>query len=396
MNIPVLFTSEAVTEAHPDRICDTISDALVDAYLRQDPLAKITAECALSKHVVFIAARFAALATVDIPEITRGVMQALNYRDRDFSASDCTVVTSLITRPLDDRSAGDEGDFNERELDALVVSNHATLFGFACTHTPERMPLPVTLASRLARRLTAARNAGHLPHVSPDATIQVGIELVDRVPRQIRSITVIAGQENPHDYSDVELQHLIRREVIEPVCAEHSVGLDPTTEIFINPQETRFIKSGPSAHSGMTGRKSAADGYGGYARQSSSAFSGKGPTRIDRVGAYAARYAAKNLVAAGLARECEVQLSYTIGKSRPVSIAVETFGTGTVTDDQLGKRLAEVFDFRLGAIIRDFNLRRLPSEHPSGFFRLLPAHGHFGNSKQELPWERTDKAAHLK
>jgi S-adenosylmethionine synthetase len=390
-----LFTSESVAEGHPDRVCDSISDAIVDRFLEQDPYAHVVTECALSKGLVFVAARFASEASVDIPETVRQVVGEIGYRKKDFNAAECTVVTSLTEQPADRRYDWDERDLTEKEIDRIGVHNHITQFGYACRQTPDLLPLPIVLANRLARQLIAARNDKTLPYLSPDCTTQVGIEFVEGQPARIHSLTLIAGRQGGDKVDLDTLRKDLIRHVIPPVFEGEGVQPDEATEIFINPRGV-FAKSGPAAHSGMTGRKSAADTYGGFARNASSALSGKDPGRIDRVGAYAARYAAKNVVAAGLAEECEVQLSYSIGQARPVSIEVRTFGTCAVPEEQIEARLAECIDFRLAAIVRDFGLRRLPAAHSGGFFRKLPAHGHVGASFTGLPWERTDKASALK
>ncbi len=384
-----LFTSESVTEGHPDRLCDIISDAVVDHFLQQDPFSKVVTECALSKNVVFLAARFASKAVVDIPEAARRAIADIGYPPSEFSASECTIVTSFTAQRMENRSEADEADMSDKDLDQIIVRNQVTQFGFACTQTPELLPFPVVIAQRLAHALTAARQ--HIPYLSPDCTTQVGVEYEDGKPRRLQSITLIAGTHGVPKLGAAELRHDLEQWVIRPAFAEEAIRPDQGTEIFVNPRGM-LHKSGPAAHSGMTGRKTASDTYGGFARHSGSALSGKDPSRIDRVGAYAARYAAKNVVAAGLAEECEIQLSYSIGQPHPVSVQVSTFDTGTVAESTIKKRLERHFDFRLGAIIRDFNLRRLPALHPGGFFRKLPAYGHFGVSFTELPWERTDKA----
>ena len=390
-----LFTSESATEGHPDRLCDTISDALVDQFLKQDPYSRIIAECAISKGMVFVAARFASKATVDIAQVARSVIGGVGYRPQDFDTEDCTVVTSLITMPLGERIQTDETNLATAEMDRYTVHNQVTLFGFACTHTPELMPLPVTLADRVAKGLTLARNEGRMPYLSPDCTTQVGVAFENRKPVRIHSVTVIAGLEGSQPPDTVDIRTDLQNEVISRIFADDPVKPDKDTEIFINPRGL-FPKSGPMSHSGMTGRKTAAEAYGCYARHSASALSGKDPSRIDRVGTYAARYAAKNIVAAGLADECEVQLSYSIGHARPVSIQVQTFGTGKVEEDIIQQRLEAHFDFRLGSIIREFNLRHLPTTSKSGFYRKLAIHGHLGKSFGELPWEKTDRAERLR
>lgn len=390
-----LFTSESVAEGHPDRLCDMISDAVVDRFLNQDPYARIVAECALSKGVVFLAARFASNANVDLPDVARSVIGSVRYRPEDFNAADCTVVTSIITMPQDSRAKADEHDMTDKEIGQLPVSHQATIFGYACNQTPELMPIPIVLANRVARGLAAARRRKAMGYLSPDCTVQVGVRYEDAKPVHVQNVTVIAGMQQKEKIDPVLLREDLLKQVIAPVFAGEPLGLDESTEIFVNPQGA-FPKSGPAYHSGMTGRKSAADTYGGYARHNGAALSGKDPSRIDRIGVYAARYAAKNIVAAGLAEECEVQLSYSIGHAAPVSIQVRTFGTGSVADDEITRRLEQHFDFRVGAIIRDFNLRHLPADHADGFYAKLPAHGHFANALLDLPWERTDRVDVLK
>ena len=392
-----LFTSESVAEGHPDRVCDTVSDAIVDSFLRQDPYSHVVTECALSKGVVFVAARFAADASVDIPDVVRQVVGEIGYRKKDFNAAECTVVTSLTEQSRTHRYDWDERNLSDQDLDRIGVTNHITQFGYACKQTPDFLPLPIFLTNRLARRMTEVRRLQSMPYLSPDCTTQVGVEFIEGQPHRIHSLTLIAGRQGgDKDKVDIaQLRDDLILHVVQPVFGTELLQPDEETEIFINPRG-QFTKSGPAVHSGMTGRKSAADTYGGYARQAGSALSGKDPGRIDRVGAYAARYAAKNVVAAGLAEECEIQLSYTIGQAHPVSLEARCFGTATVSEDTIEKRLAECIDFRLGALIRDFELRRLSSRFVDGFYRKLPAHGHVGTSFTELPWERTDKASALK
>jgi S-adenosylmethionine synthetase len=390
-----LFTSDSVTEGHPDRVCDIISDAVVDRFLQQDPYSRIVTECALSKNVVFLAARFASKAAIDIPEVARRAIEDIGFRPAEFSARDCTVVTSFVAQPLDQRVETDEAGMSDKELDRLTVKNQVTQFGYACRQTPELLPFPIVIANQLARQMVLARREKTIPYLSADCTTQVGVEYVAREPVRVHSLTLIAGTQDVPKLGPAELRNDLMTAVIEPVFADESIRPDERTEIFVNPRGM-LHKSGPAAHSGMTGRKTASDTYGGYARHSGSALSGKDPTRIDRVGAYAARYAAKNVVAAGLAEECEIQLSYTIGQPQPVSIQVSTFGTAAVDEEIIKQRVEGCFDFRLGAVIRDFGLRHLPEQHPGGFYRKLPAHGHFGASFIELPWERTDKADQLR
>jgi S-adenosylmethionine synthetase len=303
-------------------------------------------------------------------------------------------VTSLRELPEEERRVFDERELSADEIDRIAVKNQVTVFGFACDQTPALLPLPIWLAHRLARRLTAVRLQKILPYLTADGWTQVGVEYRNRRPVRIHSLTVIASQNSGAPTGEPDLQRLaadIREAVIEHVFQEEVVRPDNQTRIFINPGGP-FLIGGPSVHSGLTGRKNAIDTYGEYARHSGAALSGKDPTRIDRVGAYAARYAAKNIVAAGLATECEVQLSYSIGLVRPVSVQVETFGTGVLEDEQIATLLVRECDFRLAGILKQFRLRFLPSTVKGGFYRKLAAYGHVGRMDIGLPWEVTDKA----
>lgn len=386
-----VFTSQSVTEGHPDRLCDSISDAIIDAFLRQDSTSRITAECALSKNVLFLAARFASEALVDIPDIARTVIKGVGYRPKDFNAAECTVVTSQIEQSKTPREMNFSSVDNE-EIDRITVSHQTTVFGYACRHTPELMPLPITLANQLARQLSKVRRHRRIDYLSPDCTSQVGVEFANDIPNRIDSITLIIGCEDPDSPpAFAQIEEDLRHHVINPVFRHASIKPDNLTRITINPNGP-YLRSGPSAHSGMTGRKTDSDTYGSFARHCGSALSGKGPSRIDRAGAYAARYAAKNIVAAGLAEECEVQLSYSIGFPGPVSVYLTTKGTGAVDDHEIRKRLLRHFDFRLGAIIRDLELRELTQKYNGLFYQKLPVNGHFGANGLPLPWEKTDKA----
>lgn len=390
-----LFTSESVTDGHPDRLCDCISDAVVDRFLQKDPYARIIAECALSKNVLFLAARFVSEITIDIPEVARSVLARVGYHEEDFDAQNCSVLTSLIRMATEHRAVADEKDLSPAEIDAMTAHSQTTVFGFACTQTPELMPLPIVLSNRLAHQMSVARKGGLLEGVSPDCTVQVGVRYENGTPVQIAGITVIAGATARSQPSPESLRALLMEAVLKPSFEQGPLQIDQSTEIFINPQGA-YPKSGPAFHSGMTGRKTAADTYGAYARHSGSALSGKDPSRIDRIGTYMARYVAKNVVAAGLAEDCEVQLSYSIGHPGPTSIQVHTFGTGVIEEDVLLEKIQSCFDFRIGAIIRDFNLRHLPSKSHEGFYQHLPVEGHFGHSRRSLPWERTDRAEQLR
>lgn len=389
-----MFTSESVTEGHPDKLCDQISDAIVDHFLRRDPYARVVTECAVSTAIVFIAARFQSEAIVDFPKIARQVIKQAGYDQSDFSSKTCSIVTSLKELPLTERQCWDERRLAEAEIEQIPVKNQATVFGFACNQTPALMPLPIGLAHGLARQLTAVRNEQILPYLAPDGKTQVGVEYRDRRPYRIHSITVIASQNQPATVNGPGLEQLreeLREAVIDPVFQEAPIQPDENTRIFINP-DGPMILGGPSVHAGLTGRKNAIDTYGEYAKHSGAALSGKDPTRIDRVGAYVARYAAKNVVAAGLAEECEIQLSYSIGLSRPVSIQVNTFDTGKIPDEDLTTLVEKGFDFRLAGIIKQFNLRFLPGIIKGGFYRQLAAYGHVGRTDFGLvPWEEIDR-----
>lgn len=389
-----VFTSQSVTEGHPDRLCDTISDAIVDAFLRQDATSRITAECALSKSVLFLAARFASDAIIDIPEIARSVIKGVGYRSKDFNATECTVVISQIEQSKTSRHINFTR-VEDDEIDRVTVSHQTTVFGYACRHTPELMPLPITLANQLARQLSKTRRHADISYLSPDCTTQVGVEFVNDKPSRIDSITLIIGCDNPDSPpAFAQMEEDLLHHVINPVFQRAPIKPDTMTRITINP-DGPFMRSGPSAHSGMTGRKTDSDTYGSFARHCGSALSGKGPSRIDRVGAYAARYAAKNIVAAGLAEQCEVQLSYSIGFPGPVSVYLTTKGTGIINDHEIRKRLLRHFDFRLGAIIRDFQLQELTQRHGGCFYQKLPVNGHFGANGLPLPWEKIDKTEQL-
>ncbi|MEW6386177.1 MAG: methionine adenosyltransferase [Thermodesulfobacteriota bacterium] len=387
-----VFTSESVTEGHPDKICDQISDAIVDHFLEQDPYARVRAECAVSTSILFIAARFASEVKADIPTLARKVIRQIGYRPPDFDAQTCSVLTSLQEYPPAVDLFFNEKNLADKELEKIPVRQQATLFGFACRQSDVLMPLPIWLAHNLARQIIQAQKSKSLPYLSLDGKIQVGVEYRDRRPHRIHSLTLVVSSSKAVDYqvSPQRLAEDLREAVILPAFADEPTQPDEKTLISINPIENLMV-GGPAVHSGLTGRKNDVDTYGDYSRQSANAMSGKDPLRIDRIGVYAARYAAKNVVAAGLAEECEVQLSYSIGLARPVSIQVETFGTGTKSDEKIAALLKRHFDFRFAAILRDFSLRHLPSLNRGGFYRKLAAYGQVGRTDLNLPWEATDK-----
>jgi S-adenosylmethionine synthetase len=389
-----VFTSESVTEGHPDKLCDQISDAIVDRFLRRDPYSSVVSEAAVSQGVVFIAARFATEARVDIPEVTREVIREVGYTNGPFNANDCAVLTSLAELPPATALRIPDEEMTAATLDEVIARHQATVFGYACRQTPELMPLPVSLAHRLARRLSEIRVQGEVDFLCPDGKTQVGVQYRDGQPTRIHSITLLASQRRA-DRPDPETLHSeLTARVIDPVFAVEKIGPDDQTRIFVNP-DGPLVGGGPALHAGLTGRKNHVDTYGEYARHSGAALSGKGPLRIDRVGAYAARYAAKNVVAAGLAEECEVALSYTIGLALPVSVQVETFGTGSIPEEGIRELIREHFEFRLGGIVRDFRLRHLPEEH-QGFFRNLAVYGQMGRADLDPPWEALDHVEALR
>ncbi len=390
-----MLTSESVTEGNPDKLCDIISDAIVDHFLEQDPYSRIIAECSLAASIVFIAARFASKAAFNLSEIARKVIQRVGYEGPDFNARTSSVLTSIKELPLDPVYRFDERKPTSRQIEAIPAGNQVTTFGFACRQNAALMPLPIWLAHKLSKRMAEVAKEKMLPYLCPEAKTDVGIEYRDRKPSRIHSITITASQKDAAKPVLDKLRAEIREAVIEHVFRDEPLRPDGRTEIFINP-EGIFHLGGPSVHSGLTGRKTSIDTYGDYSRHSGAALSGKDPLRIDRVGAYAARYAAKNVVAAELADECEVQLSYSISRSRPESVQVETFGTGKIADDKLTSLLEKHFDFRLAAIVRDFELRSLPAKNQGEFYQKLAVYGHVGRLDLDLPWEKTDRAVLLK
>ncbi len=390
-----ILTSDSVTEGHPDKLCDQISDAVVDHFLQQDPCASVIAECAVSTAIVFMDARYASSANVDIAHTARQVIEQIGYDQESFNSATCSIMTSLKELPPGQYCCFDEEGLSEEEMDRIPVKDMATVFGFACNQTLTLMPLPIYLAHKLARRLTYVRHEKVLPYIAPDGKVQVGIEYKDRRPHRIHTITVLTSQNGSGGPDIADLRGDVRDAVVDAVFSDESIKPDNKTRVLINP-DGPFKVGGPSIHCGLTGRKNAVDTYGEYSRHGGAALSGKDPMRIDRVGVYAARYAAKNVVAAGLADECEIQLSYSIGLARPVSIQVESFGTGKVSDEEIAALIERHFDFRLAGIIRQFNLRHLSSTVKGGFYKKLAVYGHVGRVDMELPWEMTDKVEALK
>ena len=385
------FTSESVTEGHPDKICDQISDAVLDAILEQDDKARVACETAVTTGMILCMGEISTKAKVDIPKIARQVVADIGY-DRakyGFDAHTCSVLTSIDEQSPDIAMGVNEAfEYREQDNEDDGLSNGAgdqgIMFGFACNETPELMPLPISLAHKLALRLTEVRKDGTLRYLRPDGKSQVTVEYHDNKP--VRVDAVVVSSQHSADVSLKNVRKDIEEFVIRAVIPEELI--DENTKIFINPTG-RFVVGGPQGDSGLTGRKIIVDTYGGYSRHGGGAFSGKDPTKVDRSAAYAARYIAKNIVAAGLAEKCEVQLSYAIGVAKPVSILVDTFGTGKTDENKLADAVAKVFDLRPTAIIEMLDLRK-----PQ--YRQLAAYGHMGRENLGVAWEKTDKIDELK
>lgn len=381
-----LFTSESVTEGHPDKICDRVSDAILDAMLEQDPMSRVACETVTTTGMVMCMGEITTKALVDIPQIVRDTVVEIGY-DRakyGFDGHTCSVFTT-IDKQSPDIALGVDNALEGREENAFDTGagDQGIMFGYACNETPELMPMPISLAHKLAKKLTDVRKNGTLPYLRPDGKTQVTVEYVDGKPERIDAV-VVSSQ---HD-SAVTLDQ-IRKDIIEKVIKTVIPEnlLDENTKYFINPTG-RFVVGGPQGDSGLTGRKIIVDTYGGYSRHGGGAFSGKDPTKVDRSAAYAARHVAKNIVAAGLADKCEVELAYAIGVANPVSIMVDTFGTGKVSDEKLSQAVKKVFDLRPSAIIKALDLRK-----PQ--YKALSAYGHMGREDLGVAWEKTDKTEEL-
>lgn len=394
-----LFTSESVTEGHPDKICDQISDAILDAHLSSDPESRVAAEVVVNTGLVLVTGEISSKSKVDYVKLVRQKIAEIGYTDANngFSADSCAVLVTLdeqskdIAQGVNQAVEYREGD-KEDDWDAIGAGDQGIMFGYACKETPELMPLPISLAHRLARQLAMVRKTGKLPYLRPDGKTQVTVVYSDGRP--VGLDTILISTQHIEDVAQSEIYQDLWSEVVEPVFADIDIKPDKHTRFLVNPTG-KFVIGGPQGDSGLTGRKIIVDTYGGYSRHGGGAFSGKDPTKVDRSASYACRYVAKNIVAAGLADKCEVQLSYAIGVAKPVSILIETFGTGKLPEADLLALVKEHFELRPAGLIHTFNLQYLPKERSGRFYQDVAAYGHFGRTDLDLPWERLDKVAAL-
>jgi len=407
-----LFTSESVTEGHPDKVCDQISDAILDEFLTKDRHSRVAAETTVTTGMALVCGEITADCYVDIPQIVRNTIKNIGYEGSNaggFDSNTCAVLTSIdeqstdigngVNKALESRL--DNADTSSVETEELGAGDQGIMFGYACNETPELMPLPISLAHKLSYRLAQVRKLGLIDYLRPDGKSQVTVEYIDGKPARIHTI-LLSTQHNPtiNGISDNQkVQDIIKKDlkslVIDYIFANEEIKPDENTIILINPSG-RFVIGGPQGDSGLTGRKIIVDTYGGYSRHGGGAFSGKDPTKVDRSAAYAARYVAKNIVAAGLAEKCEIELAYAIGVAEPLSIMVDTFGTGKIDDDEIAKLVSKNFDLRPAGIINKFDLRNLPAKNGGKFYQLLAAYGHMGRTDIFVPWEQVDKAEILK
>lgn len=406
-----LFTSESVTEGHPDKVCDQISDAILDAFLSNDSKSRVAAETSVTTGMVLVTGEITSECYVDIAKVVRNTVEDIGYigsSSGGFDAKTCAVLTSIDEQSPDIAGGVNVAlesrktlQLNDKEINDIGAGDQGIMFGYACDETPELMPLPISLAHRLALRLAKIRKENLVSYLRPDGKTQVTVEYENGRPVRIDTI-VISTQHDPEingEKDNSKVQQIIaqdmKKHVIEYVFQNDTVKPDASTKYLINPSG-RFVVGGPQGDAGLTGRKIIVDTYGGYSRHGGGAFSGKDPTKVDRSAAYAARYVAKNIVAAGLAKKCEVQLGYAIGVAKPVSIMVDTFNTGAVDDDTIIELIEKTFDLRPAAIIQNFDLRNLPAKNNGSFYKLLAAYGHFGRTDIDIPWEKTDKVEQLR
>ena len=404
-----LFTSESVTEGHPDKICDQISDTILDTLLAQDPRSRVAAEVVVNTGLVLITGEITTKAHVNYVDIARKKIAEIGYTNADngFSANSCAVMVALdeqspdIAQGVNVAHEVRTGAEEEADIEAVGAGDQGIMFGFACDETPEFMPMPIALAHRLARQLSVVRKDGTLPYLRPDGKTQVTVVYENDQPVAIDTILIStqhdAAIEGFTDEAQVQkrIKDDLWNHVVLPSFADTSVKPNEQTRYLVNPTG-KFVIGGPQGDSGLTGRKIIVDTYGGYARHGGGAFSGKDPTKVDRSAAYASRHAAKNIVAAGLASKCELQISYAIGVARPTSMHIDTFGTGKVSDETLLRLVKDHFDLRPAAIIKDFDLQNLPSLRSGRFYQDVAAYGHMGRNDLDLPWERLDKVEILK
>ncbi len=403
-----LFTSESVTEGHPDKICDQISDAILDAFLTKDPLSRVAAETSVTTGLVLVTGEITSNCYIDIPSVVRDTIERIGYHGTNsggFDARTCAVLTSIDEQSSDIASGVNDAletrhSLNDDEIDKIGAGDQGIMFGFACDETEELMPLPISLAHKLAYRLTEVRKEGVVNYLRPDGKVQVTVEYINGRPQRIDTV-VISTQHEPVVHGETDNQKIqqqisddLKQHVVAHVFKNMAIKPDENTRYLINPSG-RFVIGGPQGDAGLTGRKIIVDTYGGYSRHGGGAFSGKDPTKVDRSAAYAARWVAKNIVAADLATQCEVQVGYAIGVARPVSVNVNTFGTGKLSDDELGQLIEAHFDLRPAAIIQQFDLQRLPGLNNGVFYQRLAAYGHLGRTDFDVPWEKLDKVKEI-
>ncbi|HBE79101.1 MAG TPA: methionine adenosyltransferase [Firmicutes bacterium] len=387
-----LFTSESVTEGHPDKICDQISDGVLDAIFAEDPSARVACECAVTTGMVLVMGEITTKCYVDIPKVVRETIREIGYTRAKygFDCDTCAVLTSIdeqsadIALGVNKALEAKNGEMSEKEIEAIGAGDQGMVFGYACDETPEFMPMPIALAHQLTRKLSEVRKSGELDYLRPDGKSQVTVEYDDGVPVRVDTVIISSQHDQAVEHDQIEKDVIAK--VIKKVIPAKMI--DAKTRFLVNPTG-RFVVGGPQGDSGLTGRKIIVDTYGGMARHGGGAFSGKDPTKVDRSAAYAARHAAKNVVAAGLAKKCEIQVAYAIGVAKPVSVLVDTFGTGKLPDEAIAELVKKNFDFRPAAIIRDLNLRR-------PIYKQTASYGHFGRNDLDLPWEKLNKVDALK